>query len=150
MYIRPIENLLEANGIKCVVYGGAGVGKTRLTLTCPRPLYVSAEQGGLSLRGSNVPSVKIDTLPQLIEVRDWAAGSKEAAGFDTLVIDSMSEVAEQVLRVAKSNTKDGRKAHNDAYELVVAQVFNSFRDLPRKHVLMIAKERYDEDTITKI
>lgn len=148
--IRPIEDILEYNGIKCIVYGGAGVGKTRLTLTCPRPLYISAEQGGLSLRGSNVPSVAITTLAQLIEIRDWAMNSKESGNYDTLVLDSVSEIAENVLRVAKSNTKDGRKAHNETFEAVVANVFNSFRDLPRKHVYGICKERFDEDSISKV
>lgn len=150
MQIKPVEQIVQNSGVKCVVYGGPGVGKTRLTLTCPRPLYISAERGGLSLRGSNVPSVEINNLQQLIEVRDWSRNSNEARNFDTLVCDSMSEVAEDILRVAKSNTKDGRKAHNDAFELVVAQVFNSFRDLQHKHVYMICKERWDEDTITKV
>lgn len=148
--IRPVEQTVENQGVKAVVYGGSGIGKTRLTLTCPRPLYLSAEVGGLSLRGSAVPTVLITGLPDLIEVYNWAKQSREAAAYDTLVLDSMSEMAENILRVAKQNTKDGRKAHNDAYEVTVVNVFNAFRDLPRKHVYMICKERHDEDTLTHV
>ena len=42
------------NGIKVLVYGGAGVGKTVLTATLPNPVLISAESGSLSLRESNL------------------------------------------------------------------------------------------------
>ena len=38
------------SGVKCVVYGPAGGGKTRLLATAPSPIILSAEKGLLSLK----------------------------------------------------------------------------------------------------
>ena len=40
---------VTVNGVKMMVYGASGVGKTRLTTTCPNPIIISAEKGLLSL-----------------------------------------------------------------------------------------------------
>lgn len=43
-----------ASGIKCLVYGGSGTGKTVLSATLPTPVLISAEAGVLSLRKDNL------------------------------------------------------------------------------------------------
>lgn len=151
MKVASVDSYLKQNGVKCVVYGGPGVGKTRLCLTAPRPLYLSTEEGYLSLRDTGIQMLPpIITLADLVNAHNWILQSKEAQAFDTICIDSVSELAENILRVSKSASKDGRMAHENASELVIVNIFNSFRDLPRKHVYCIAKEQYVEDTITKI
>lgn len=151
MSVADVDSFIKRNGIKCVVYGGAGVGKTRLALTCPQPIYISAEKGMLSLRGSGMKVYgEITTLGQLIEAHNWAMNSAEARAFNTVVLDSISELSDNILQAAKLGTKDGRKAHNDTYESVVFKILNAFRDLPQKNVYIIAKERYDEDKQTML
>ena len=147
----PVDSQLVNNGVKCVVYGGPGVGKTRLALTVPAPIILSAEQGLLSIRGAGLQQLpEIRTLAELINAHNWLLNDKAAAPYQTVVVDSITEIAEVVLASAKSSTKDGRKAHDDASTLVVAHVFRLFRDLPKKHVLMIAKETFREDQYTKL
>lgn len=147
--VQSVDQLIQQNGVKCVVYGGAGIGKTRLALTCPRPVYISAEKGMLSLTGSGMPVWgEVKTLPELVNAHNWALNSAEARSYDTIILDSISELADNILFIAKGGTKDGRKAHNDTYELVVFNILNAFRDLPQKHVYIIAKERFDEDKLT--
>lgn len=146
-----VDSQIVNNGIKAVVYGGSGVGKTRLALTAPRPIILSAERGILSLRGNNLPMLpEIRTLAELVNAHNWCCNDAGAQRFDTIMVDSITEIAEVVLRASHANTKDGRKAHNDTNELIINTVFRAFRDLPRKHVIMIAKERRDEDQFTKI
>lgn len=53
------------NGVKCIVYGGAGVGKTRLCATAPRPIIISAEEGLLSLSDVDCAFVEIKSLKDL-------------------------------------------------------------------------------------
>lgn len=149
--VYTVESLVQRNGVKAVVYGGAGVGKTRLGTTTPRPIYLSAEKGMLSLVGTGMPVWgEVKTLADLIKANDWLVNSREAKAYDTVILDSISELADNILFAAKSSTKDGRKAHNDTYELVVFNILNNWRDLPEKHVYMIAKERYDEDKMTML
>lgn len=146
-----VDSQITQNGIKCVVYGQSGVGKTRLILTCPRPLVLSAEKGLLSIRGNNVMMMpEISTLAELVAAQNWCLNDKGSAAFDTVIIDSITEIAEVVLRISSSTNKDGRKAHGEATSLIVNNVFRGFRDVPRKHVVFIAKERGDEDAFTHV
>ena len=44
-------------GVKILCYGEAGVGKTVLLATLPRPVLISAESGTLSLQVQNLDRV---------------------------------------------------------------------------------------------
>lgn len=141
MQAVQLDSIIQRNGVKCVGYGGSGVGKTRLVATAPRPLYISAERGGLSLRGAGIMALpEIKTLADLIAAHTWVMQSNEAKAFDTICLDSVSEIADIVLRGEKSNSKDGRKAHGQANDLVLNRIYRDFRDMPQKHVYFIAKE----------
>ena len=149
MQAAPLDNQLQRLGVKSVGYGGSGVGKTRLVATAPRPIYISAERGGLSLKGQNIQALpEIKTLVDLIEAHKWVMTSNEAKNFDTICLDSVSEIADVVLQAQKRNTKDGRKAHGEANDLVLNRIYRDFRDMPAKHVYFIAKEQSFDNTIT--
>jgi hypothetical protein len=127
------------NGVKCAVYGRSGAGKTRLAGTGPRPFIFSAESGLLSLRKERIPYTVIKTLKELEDAREWALKSSEARNFDTLSLDSVSEIAEVLLASEKEKTRDPRKAYGELSTKVI-EVLRDFRDMPQKHVLFIAKE----------
>ena len=55
-------NTITANGLKVLVYGQAGAGKTTLIKTLPKPLILSAEGGLLSLRKENLPFIEIKNM----------------------------------------------------------------------------------------
>ena len=44
-------------GVKLLVYGAAGAGKTSLVRTLPSPVILSAEAGLLSLSGTDIPYI---------------------------------------------------------------------------------------------
>lgn len=141
------------NGIKMLVYGKSGVGKTRLAGTAPdaedgRCIIISAEGGLLSLRHVSIPAIEIKTLDDLNKAHDYLIGP---AGnqFWTIIIDSISDIAEKVLANAKAGTKDGRQA----YGILADQMWEtirSFRDIRGKHVVMIAKAEYVKDDASGI
>lgn len=129
-----------ANGIKALVYGKAGRGKTRLCATAPRPVILSAENGMLSLRDQDVPVIEINTLDDLNRAHDWLTGPAGEQYF-TICLDSISEIGEKVLANAKAGTKDGRQA----YGILADQMWEtirSFRDISGKCVVMTAKAEY--------
>lgn len=139
----------KLQGVKALVYGRSGVGKTTLATTAPQPLILSTEAGLLSLRQYDLPVIKMTTVDELKQVRDWLARSHEGQQYWTIFIDSISEVAEVVLTTAKAKAKDKRMAYGELLEQTV-ELLRSYRDLPMKHVVMIAKQDRVVDDVTKI
>jgi len=152
-----------ANGIKVLVYGGSGVGKTVLTATLPNPVLISAEAGALSLRESNLkrlfgddpticynmPIITIRTADDLRDVHLWCHQSAEAKNFQSIALDSISEIGEVVLNNAKRQVKDPRQAYGDLIEQMETAI-RAFRDLPGKNVLVSAKMEPLKDELSGI
>jgi AAA domain len=140
---------ISQRGIKALVYGRAGVGKTRLAQTAPRPLILSAEAGLLSLRKADIPAIEVTSVDHLKEIYQWLTESKDASAYDTIYIDSLSEMAEVLLSNAKAGINDPRQAYGALQEQMTILV-RAFRDLPNKHVVMVAKIESKVDEVTKV
>jgi len=138
-----------AAGVKVLVYGDAGMGKTTLCATAPAPIIISAESGLLSLRKYRIPVIEIKTIDQLTEAYDWCIRSAEARQFATICIDSISEIGEVVLANAKRQVKDPRQAYGELIEKMTMTI-RAFRDLPGKHVYMAAKMEPMKDELTNV
>jgi hypothetical protein len=154
----------QSSGVKLLVYGGSGMGKTVLSATLPSPVLISAESGALSLSKANlerlfgvgnpqvcynVPIIKITSIEDLIDAYNWCARSAEARQFASLGLDSISEMAEVVLNNAKRQVKDPRQAYGELIEKMETAI-RLFRDLPGKHVYMAAKMEPMKDELTGI
>lgn len=140
---------LSANGVKLLVYGQAGAGKTSLIKTLPDPVVLSAEAGLLSLQDANLPYIEIASISDLHEAYEWVTQSEEGAQFKSVALDSISEIAEVVLNYEKKNTKDPRQAYGAMNEQVM-DIVRAFRDLSGKHVYMSAKLEKAADEMGKI
>lgn len=152
-----------ASGIKVLVYGGSGVGKTVLTATLPYPVLISAEAGALSLRESNLrriyngdgsvclnmPIITVQTVDDLRDAHSWCMGSTEAKQFQSIGLDSISEIGEVVLNNAKRQVKDPRQAYGELIEKMETLV-RAFRDIPGKNVLVSAKMEPLRDELTGV
>jgi len=144
LQIQNTNDYATDNGIKVMVYGLAGTGKTRLCATAPRPIILSAEQGLLSLKGAGVPYIKISSLAELQAARLQIYNDKR---FWTVCLDSASEIAEVCLRDAMARNKDPRKAYGDMAQEVLNEV-RMFRDFPQRHVVFIMKQGRMKDEQT--
>lgn len=131
-------------GVKCAVYGKAGRGKTLLCATAPNPVILSAEGGLLSLSGLRLPFIQIKTVGDLTNAHLWASQSREARQFQTICLDSVSEIAETVLANAKAQVKDPRQAYGELIDKMT-DVIRAFRDLQGFNVVMTAKQEYVKD-----
>jgi hypothetical protein len=69
---------VHTNGVKMLVYGNAGAGKTSLCATLPTPIIISAEAGLLSIQSADLPYIEIKSIDDLREAYTWATESKEA------------------------------------------------------------------------
>jgi len=133
-------------GVKVLVYGDAGVGKTRLCATAPTPVIISAEAGLLSLRDIELPVITVAGINDLSEAYSFLAESADAKQFETICLDSLSEIAETCLIAEKAVQTDPRKHYPEMVQRTTALV-RAFRDL-HKHVYFSAKaERQTDDTM---
>lgn len=137
---------VASSGVKVLVYGQSGVGKTTLIRTTPSPIILSAEAGLLSLAGSDIPYIEVHSLAELAEIWMWLARSKDAAKYKTVCLDSISEIAEVCLAEAKQTLKDGRAAYGEMADRM-AKMIRAFRDLSGRHVYFTAKiDKSESDT----
>lgn len=152
---QPIEDAK----IKALVYSLAGMGKTALCATAPTPLIISAESGLLSLRKENlirlygennpdvcydIPAIEVTTVKDLVEAQAWCENSHEAKQFETICLDSITEIGEVVLSNAKAQVKDPRQAYGELIEKMTMTV-KEFRDLRNFHVYISAKQEWTKD-----
>ena len=132
------------DGIKCLVHGPAGAGKTTLCSTTGEPtIIISAEAGLLSLRGFDIPVIEVKTLDALYEAYQYVAGP-DGDQFSWVCLDSISEIAEVVLNYEKKNNKDPRAAYGSLAEKMT-DLIRAFRDLPGKNVLFLCKQEKVKD-----
>ena len=129
---------LHTNGVKMLVYGNAGAGKTSLIATLPNPVVLSAEGGLLSIADHDVPFIEVSDVDTLKEAYEWFVGSDESKQFESICLDSISEIAEVVLSAEKKKTKDPRQAYGALQELM-GDLIRAFRDISGKHVYFSAK-----------
>ena len=129
--------------VKVCVYGESGVGKTVLGSTAPRPLIISAERGLLSLAHLDIPVIEVDSFQAIQEAYRYCKDNKD---YDTIVLDSLSEVGETLLTKLKESEKDPRKAYGIMADQLYA-LTRQFRDIDN-HVLFIAKQELNKDELT--
>ena len=142
-------NDVSVNGVKVLVYGQAGAGKTHLIRTLPHPVILSAEGGLLSLQGTGIPYVEISNLATLTEAYEWLLDSNETKEFQCVALDSISEIAEVVLSSEKKVAKDPRQAYG-AMADQMTDLIRAFRDLPGKHVYFSAKMEKTQDEMGRL
>jgi AAA domain len=163
LQFTTVEAAAERNGVKVLVYGGPGLGKTVLSATMgPGSVLISAESGVLSLRkpnlermfgvgnpsiNYNLPVIVVKTVLDFRDALAWCQHSMEARSFQNIGIDSVSEIAEVVLNTAKGAVKDPRQAYGELTEQMEKTV-RGFRDLPGKNVYMAAKMDAMKDELT--
>ena len=139
--------------LKGLVHGPAGAGKTYLASTTGNhrsTLVLSAEAGLLSLRQFDIKAIEIDSFAALRDTFAWIRAGAPLGGdpesedtFQWIVLDSISEIAENCLEDMKKKYPDGRQAYGEMGNMMV-QLIKSFRDLPY-HVVMTCKQAREQD-----
>lgn len=131
---------ISSNGIKCLVYGKGGIGKTTLMGTSPKPIIISNEGGLLALKDIDIPYIEVKNLEDVENALDYVKTRKARKEFKTVCLDSISEIAEVILGEEIKKEKDPRKAYNTLYSEVSGLV-RDFRDLRRRNVVFSAKRK---------
>ncbi len=165
MHFTTVADAARVQGVKVLVYSGAGIGKTVLSSTLgDNSVLISAESGILSLRKQNLerifgvasrginynlPIIQVQTISDFNDALSWCQTSAEARAFQNIGLDSLTEIAEAVLNSSKRTCKDPRQAYGELTEKMETMV-RAFRDLPGKNVYMAAKQEPMKDELTGI
>lgn len=144
--LRAASEHAQNFGCKTIIYGPAGSAKTPILNTAPRPVLLATEAGLLSMRNSNIPTYEAYSSQRVDEFFKWFFNSTETKNFDTLGIDSGSQMADIYLNAAMQGTsKQGNKKHGmAAYGEMATNTMDHLRTLyytRYKHVYLICKEQ---------
>lgn len=135
--LKPADNYAIQTGMKAIIFGPPGSSKTPTIRTCPNPVLLATEPGLLSMKGSNVPTWIAPTKNKIDEFMKWFEFSAEAKKFDTLAIDSVSQMCN--IALDESTSKHGLAQYGDMAEYVMPYLKRLYF-MPNKHMFLICKE----------
>lgn len=129
----------------CVVlYGPAKSGKTRMIPTCPAPFIISSDRGLASIRDKNIDFAPVASYTQFKEAIAFAKSSA-ANKYQTIVIDDLSEVAEQFLVEEKPKHKNLMQAYGVLNDEMM-KIIREFRSIAKFIVLICKQDKIKDET----
>lgn len=131
---KPV-GIQHTQHVNALVYGEAGIGKTVLATTASDSLLVAAEPGILSILDTQQDVTEVKSLKDVKEVYTFL---KKDNPYQTVTLDSISEIAQVVLSEYKALERDPRQAFMKMAEEIIS-IIRAFRDLPM-NVIFIAKQ----------
>lgn len=118
-----------------LIAGKAGIGKTTLVTQFPKEdvLFVSVERGELSIQGSGIVAVSVDTQTDVMELIKQIPD----VPFRYIFIDSLSEIYDQINTIARSSfTAKQNFAKHDEIKFWLIHMIKALRDIPNKDIFL--------------
>lgn len=140
--LKPAKEFALKFGAKCIIYGPPGSAKTPIINTCPRPVLLAVEPGLLSMRSSMVPTWVAPTKARIDEFFKWFELSAETKNFDTLAVDSVSQMCN--IALDESKAKHGLAQYGEMADYVMPYLQRLYY-MKEKHMYLIAKEELTSD-----
>lgn len=140
---------IKTNGVRGIVYGPGGVGKTRLAIKAPSPFIINVERKLDSLSGHPVPYVDVTTFAEVVDMCKWFAQSKEAEAYETLFVDSLTAAAQLALDEARHKHKNLMQAYGELYDKTVS-LLNSIKRMNGRNVILLAQNDRVQDEMRAV
>ena len=133
MAVKFTTSKAEASHIRVLVFGRSGAGKTTMIKTAPKPVILTSEKKLFALKDVEIPTMIIESVEDMEEAVDFLATSKKARKFETVCIDSLSDIAETQLADLKKQYTDPRRAYGDLADIIFEQL-RKLREIESKHI----------------
>lgn len=156
--IRSSKTISHKGGIKVAIHSLAGMGKTMLAASCPKPVVILTERTGAdclteanikdvwSVDGklkkgivTDIPIIEAYTTSDIEEAITFCRNSDD---YETIIFDSVSEMSKLRLKEALPNHKNAMQAYG-VMAAHVDQLIREMRDDPKNWVFLFHSERED-------
>lgn len=153
MAIQIKKYVPETSYVKAMICGQPGSGKTSLGATLSKPLFICTENGLLSIADKNPMMIEIssvnDLKDTLVYLKSQLAmpADKRDVDFDSIVLDSLSEMAEVIKNKITNNGARGMTMKDwGTLGDELMGLFRAFIALPTNVIaLSHIKEEKDDD-----
>jgi energy-coupling factor transporter ATP-binding protein EcfA2 len=155
--INNTKGSATRQGIKILVFGVSGCGKSSIFKSTGKTILINLESGDLALNDVDVDSITVRSLADLREAYNYVANHTEE--YDTVGIDSLTELSDMIVAELKSmpeysSLKDALKMWMEFTD-VILKIAKSFRDLDGINVVITAldesvKKGFDEVVVPMI
>jgi phage nucleotide-binding protein len=139
--VENSKNLAKENGIRVLLYGASGVGKSFQAVHTGKTVVITSEKADLTLNDFDVDIIKINSSKELKEAYNYVA--ENADKYDTVFIDSLTDIGEMIVMELK---KSGNYSKSDTYKMwsdftdIMITITKSFRDMENINVVLICLE----------
>lgn len=94
--IRNTKTIMENIHATLMIYGQSGAGKTTLAAGFPRPIFLCAEDGLMSIAGMDVDYIKVVTPEDIEEAYQYLVSPKASKKYDTVIVDTLTDLQNNV------------------------------------------------------
>lgn len=150
--IKSTKNA-SVDGVKILLFGSSGVGKTTQLGTMEgKTLILSAESGLLVLKDKDVDVIDITDISTIGQV--YKALKNGELKYDNVAIDSLSEIGDMIVSELEADEYYGNPSNTfklwGEYSKTLVKICKLFRDLKGINVIFTAlKESAEENGIVK-
>jgi phage nucleotide-binding protein len=155
---KKLTEALDSAGISAIIYGESGIGKTHFCGTLPgKTLIIAAEANGIKTlaRSKNLNNIEVENLPEpgRTQAETTARYDKFFENlllidlpYDNIVLDSATELANQLMITKTDLTKNGGAPAQHTYlevQWAMRRYLRTLRDLAvlrNKNVIITALE----------
>lgn len=155
---KKLTEALANSGLSAIIYGESGIGKTHFCGTLPgKTLIIAAEANGIKtlMRSQNINNIDVENLPApgKTQAETTAAYDRffeklilQELEYDNIVLDSASELANQLMINKTDLTKNGGAPGQHTYlevQWAMRRYLRTLRDLAvmqNKNVIITALE----------
>lgn len=149
MDIKKLAQTVTGHG-NFILYGPSGVGKTFSASTIPEKTLILSAEKGLRTLVEIAPDLDVADINKMDDMRDAALFlANEKHGYNTVFIDSLSELGEMSLEEAKAKTRDGRMAYMMMADSIAGMI-NTFNNLPVTVIFTAQEQRVAEELLGQV
>lgn len=102
-----VEYANEIKKVNALIYGKSGVGKTPIAATAPKPIFLDVEKRMITVSGK-VARIPVSSLKEAKKALKFI--KKEGNKYQTVVVDSLTQLVETRLLDLKAREKKAIKA----------------------------------------